>query len=70
MAAFNCGTEAEMFGSLMMFVVGVKAELAKIGEGIVGLLLIARLEQVGEIRQDASASEMSRVSTATPAAPP
>jgi hypothetical protein len=66
MAALSCGTDALTLGSLMMFASGVLASLPS--SASVSGTRCAGGQALGEGRQDApAASEMSRVSMATPA---
>ncbi len=52
MAALSCGTEAETFGSLMMFASGSSAELAEFGEVVRDSLLFG--QEVGKVGEDAA----------------
>ena len=52
MAAFNWGTEALMFGSLMMFASGLSGQCSEFGEGVTDLLFVR--ETLREIGDDAS----------------
>ena len=49
-AALSCGTDALMFGSLMMFASGVSGEVAEFGERIADPLIVG--EPVGERGED------------------
>ncbi len=49
MAALSCGTEAEMFGSLMMFASGLRRQRAEFGEGVADLLVFGEeIPEIGE----------------------
>ena len=65
MAAFNCGTEAEMFGSLMMLASGVVASWPSSARS--SLTFCASDSSSGNCDRMRPDSEMSRVSTTMPA---
>ena len=66
MAAFNCGLEAEMFGSLMMLASGRSTSCAQLTQGVVDAADRAQGSS-GKLAMMRPAREMSRVSTLTPA---
>ena len=65
MAAFSCGTEAEMFGSLMMLALGVLASSPSSARA--SPIRWASVRRSGKLAMIRPAREMSRVSTRTPA---
>ncbi len=67
MAAFSCGIDAEMFGSLMMFASGSVASPPSSASA--SPTCCASVSFCGKAARMRPASEMSRVSTSTPALP-
>ncbi|MNC37459.1 hypothetical protein D3C75_860250 [compost metagenome] len=64
MAALSCGTEALMFGSLMMLASGVVASLPSSARW--SPIFWSSLKYSGKLARMRPAREMSRVSTAMP----
>ncbi len=65
MAALSCGIEAEMFGSLMMLASGVWASSPSSASA--SPIRCSSVRRSGKAAMIRPASEMSRVSTSTPA---
>ena len=65
MAAFSCGSEAEMLGSLMMFADGSCASSPSSASA--SAWRCSSVSRSGNCAMIRPASEMSRVSTSTPA---